>query len=351
MTPPLPSHAALRAALPPGLLRPSTPRALGYLLRDVLALAALHALAAGTDSAALAPLFVFAEGTLFWALFVLGHDCGHGAFSRRRRLNTIVGHLLHTPLLVPYHAWRLSHRLHHRHTGDLERDVVWQPLTAQQLTALSPFVRWLRLRGFLLVFPLYLLRGTPGRAYGSHYDPRCSLFAPHERAAVATSVALCGLWLAALAALAAWQGPAFVARHWLGPWLVFCVWAALVTYLHHTDPELPWYRGAAWSPLRGALATLNRRYGIFERVHHDAGCHVAHHLFPELPHYALRPATEALRPLVGDALRESRTPIWRALLEAARRCECVPASGEVARYAPRAAAEPSGAESSPATTW
>jgi len=347
---PPPVHAALRAALPSALLRPSTARSLGYLLRDAAVLAGLYAFAAAADSPWLAPLFVFAEGTLFWALFVLGHDCGHGSFSRHRRLNTIVGHALHTPLLVPYHAWRLSHRRHHRHTGDVERDAVWFPLTPAQLEALPPLVRWLRLRGVLLVFPLYLLRGTPGRAHGSHYDPRCSLFAEHERGAVATSVALCALWLAALVALAAWQGPAFVARHWLAPWLVFCGWAGLVTYLHHTDPDVPWYRGAGWNPLRGALATVNRRYGVLEAVHHDAGCHVAHHLFPELPHYALRPATEALRPLLGDALRESREPVLRALVTALRRCETVPETGERVCYAPLGPPAPSGAASSPATT-
>ncbi|HVP29231.1 MAG TPA: fatty acid desaturase [Myxococcota bacterium] len=347
---PTPDPVALRAALPVALLRPSTVRSFGYVLRDGAALVGVYALASAVDSPWLTPLFAFAEGTLFWALFVLGHDCGHGAFSRHRRLNTIVGHALHTPLLVPYHAWRISHRLHHRHAGDVERDATWFPLTPVQLAALPGAVRWLRLRGFLLVFPLYLLRGTPGRAHGSHFDPRCSLFAEHERRAVATSVALCACWLLGLASLTAWQGPAFVARHWLAPWFVFCLWAALVTYLHHTDPDVPWYRGAAWSPLRGALATVNRRYGPFERIHHDAGCHVAHHLFPELPHYALRPATEALRPLLGEALRESHAPVLRALFTAARECEAVAETGEVVRYARLAAPAPSGAASSPATT-
>jgi omega-3 fatty acid desaturase (delta-15 desaturase) len=347
---PLPELRALRAALPAALLRPSTTRSLAYLARDAALLGASYAAATRLEAPALMPLLAFVQGTLFWALFVLGHDCGHGSFSRHRRLAALVGHLVHTPLLVPYHAWRISHRAHHRHTGDVERDATWFPLTPAQLEALPPFVRWLRLRGFLLVFPLYLARGTPGRDHGSHYAPRCSLFAADERRGVAASVGLCAAWLGVLGVLGVVYGPGFVARHWLAPWLVFCVWAALVTYLHHTDPAVPWYRGAAWTPLRGALATVNRRYGPFERLHHDAGCHVAHHLFPELPHYALRAATEALRPLLGEQLRESREPVLRALVTAARRCETVSAEGEVLRYAPRAQPPPRGAESSPATT-
>jgi len=30
------------------------------------------------------PLFWFVQGTLFWCLFVIGHDCGHGSFSKTR---------------------------------------------------------------------------------------------------------------------------------------------------------------------------------------------------------------------------------------------------------------------------
>jgi omega-3 fatty acid desaturase (delta-15 desaturase) len=211
------------------------------------------------------------------------------------------------------------------------------PLTQAQLEALPRFSRWLRLRGFLLAFPFYLLRGTPGREYGSHYDPRCALFRPGERRRVALSVALCGLWLLGLAALALWQGPTGVLRHFFLPWLVFCLWAALVTYLHHTDPAVPWYRDPEWTPLRGALATVDRSYGLFEAVHHQAGCHTAHHLFPAIPHHQLRRATAALRPILGEALRASPAPIWRALPASAQRCQVIAPTGAEVRYEARVA--------------
>jgi fatty acid desaturase len=39
-----------------------------------------------------------------------------------------------------------------------------------------------------------------------------------------------------------------------------------------------WCRGEQWSYLRGGLTTLDRDYGIFNKIHHDIGTHVVHHL-------------------------------------------------------------------------
>ena len=46
------------------------------------------------------PVYWFLQGTMMWALFVLGHDCGHGSFSKSRILNDIVGNFLHSIILV-----------------------------------------------------------------------------------------------------------------------------------------------------------------------------------------------------------------------------------------------------------
>jgi len=347
----------LRDAVPAQCFRPSTARSFGHLAFDLALLAALFFAGTHVEGAGWHAGLVFLEGTLFWSLFVIGHDCGHGAFSRHPRWNRWVGHALHTPLLVPYHAWRLSHRAHHRHTGDVDRDEAWPPLTRAQLGEASPAARFLRLRAFPLAFPFYLLRNGPARA-GSHYDADGPLFRDVERPAVRRSVGTCALFAAGLG-VAAWQiGPGVVARHWLAPWLVFCVWAAVVTYLHHTDPHVPWYRGAGWSPLRGALTSIDRRYGPFERIHHDAGCHVVHHLFPRIPHYRLREAARSIEPLLGAHYRHAEVGVARSLWRAARRCQVIPEEGERVCYEPLAppragagATPPSGAGSSPATRW
>lgn len=94
------------------------------------------------------------------------------------------------------------------------------------------------------------------------------------------------------------------------------MWLDIVTYLHHHgyETKLPWYRGKVnffclcfkkrnvfcivlmyktvlffqeWSYLRGGLTTIDRDYGWFNKIHHDIGTHVIHHLFPQIPHYHL----------------------------------------------------------------
>jgi omega-3 fatty acid desaturase (delta-15 desaturase) len=58
-------------------------------------------------------------------------------------------------------------------------------------------------------------------------------------------------------------------------------------------------RGEAWSYLRGGLTCLDRDYGIFHKITHNIGTHVVHHLFPQIPHYHLVDATEAVKPVLG----------------------------------------------------
>jgi omega-3 fatty acid desaturase (delta-15 desaturase) len=78
--------------------------------------------------AMLVVLYWAVQGTFFMALFVLGHDCGHGSFSDHHLLNDVVGTITHGFLMVPYYQWKLSHRNHHKHTGNIDKDEVFYPV-------------------------------------------------------------------------------------------------------------------------------------------------------------------------------------------------------------------------------
>ena len=46
--------------------------------------------------------YAVVTGTVAMGLWVLAHECGHGAFSDVRWLQDTVGFVLHSFLLVPY---------------------------------------------------------------------------------------------------------------------------------------------------------------------------------------------------------------------------------------------------------
>lgn len=52
----------------------NTWRSMGYLALDVAIVAGLAVVAGTVNQAWLWPLYWFAQGTMFWALFVVGHD-------------------------------------------------------------------------------------------------------------------------------------------------------------------------------------------------------------------------------------------------------------------------------------
>jgi hypothetical protein len=54
-------------------------------------------------------------------LFMIQHDCGHGAFFHRRATNDWVGRAIGVLTLTPYDFWRRKHAIHHSTSGNLER--------------------------------------------------------------------------------------------------------------------------------------------------------------------------------------------------------------------------------------
>ncbi|MEM6451114.1 MAG: DUF3474 domain-containing protein [Cyanobacteria bacterium P01_D01_bin.105] len=321
----------LRNAIPDYCFQPSAWRSLSYFFLDIGIIAGLYAIAHSINSWLFFPLFWFAQGTMFWALFVVGHDCGHGSFSKSKWLNNLIGHLSHTPILVPYHGWRISHRTHHANTGNIDTDESWYPMSKDMYDEMSPSARALRFGFFLFAYPFYLFFRSPGRQ-GSHFLPSSPLFRESEKWDVITSTTCIVLFVAFLGYIGFTAGPLFLINYYIMPYLVFVVWLDLVTYLHHTEDDIPWYRNDNWYFLKGAISTIDRDYGLFNSIHHNIGTHVAHHIFLNMPHYYLKDATEAIKPVMGDYFRESKEPIFKSLWRSARECIYVPNEGQKVYY-------------------
>jgi fatty acid desaturase len=127
------------------------------------------------------------------------------------------------------------------------------------------------------------------------------------------------------------------ATRYLGPYLIVNFWLIFYTFLQHTDKSLPHYEESGWfvvvcgcaffSPdflslewnfVRGALATIDRPYHVFDFFHHEIGTSrkssssflvfpfftienqdVLHHFFSRIPHYYAAEATLAIKPILG----------------------------------------------------
>ncbi|MEO1508968.1 MAG: fatty acid desaturase, partial [Cyanobacteria bacterium J06633_23] len=153
----------LKEAIPDYCFEPSTGRSLAYFFLDIGIIAGLYGIAYSLDSWLFFPLFWLMQGTMFWALFVVGHDCGHRSFSKHMWLNNLIGHLSHTPILVPFHGWRISHRTHHANTGNIDTDESWYPISEDTYNEMDAIGKAIRFNLFLLAYPFYLFKRSPGR--------------------------------------------------------------------------------------------------------------------------------------------------------------------------------------------
>jgi len=321
----------VKEAIPAECFESSAWRSLSYFFLDVGIITGLYFIASAIDSWFFWPIFWLMQGTMFWALFVVGHDCGHGSFSRYKWLNNLIGHLSHAPILVPFHGWRISHRTHHSNTGSIENDESWYPVTEEMYQNMGFVDRFARFKLILFLYPIYLFRRSHGRK-GDHFRPSSPLFRPSEKWDVITSTISCILMVLLLAFLTSQWGFMWLVKYYLGPYVVFVMWLDFVTFLHHTDPDIPWYRGEDWYFLKGALSTIDHDYGFINDIHHNIGTHVVHHIFHTIPHYNLKTATEAVKPLLGEYYRKSDRNIWSAFWRGYTSCYFVSNEGSKVYY-------------------
>lgn len=299
------SEAALRAAIPDRCFQPNVWRSLCYLIFDLLLIAACYAALSHTSVWYFEWSLIFMIGTLCWSIFVIGHDAGHGAFSKNRKINTAIGILTHAAILVPYRGWQRSHAQHHMKTGHLQDEEVFRPGRADQNTLFRKLL--FRSGIFVLIgWPMYKLGFRNITTYdpigGSHYLPTSDLYTKSVRVSWYLSLLALAGFMAIYITLGVVYGWGFFAKYILAPYLIYGMCLTFVTYMQHVSPEVPVYDRADWTRLKGALATVDRNYGPFNWLTHNIGnLHVIHHLYPTIPHYRLQEATDAVRPLLGEA--------------------------------------------------
>lgn len=254
------------------------------------------AVVVGYVAIAVAPWFLlpvawFFTGTALTGFFVVGHDCGHRSFAKRRWVNDWVGHIMMLPLIYPFHSWRLLHDHHHVHTNKLHVDNAWEPWTVEGFREANPFYRTL-----YRVFRGKLWWMASIAHWGKlHFD--LQQFHPRDRAQVKVSIAAVVIFAAILfPTLYVTVGLWGIVKFWLMPWLGYHFWMSTFTLVHHTIPEIQFHPAATWYPVPAQLAgTVHCTYPKWvEVLCHDINVHVPHHISVGIPSYNLRKAHASL---------------------------------------------------------
>jgi len=268
-------------------------------------------------------------GTMATGLWVLGHECGHYAFSVVGWKNNLLGFILHSSLLVPYFSWQHSHFVHHTRTNHMTEGEGYVPDTIEKPSGkfkmkLREFIgtdAWAIKEIFsvlMLGWPFYMFLGKSGgpkRGFTSHFFVPNKLFPLKKLPKVLLSDLGVGIVFLALYIWTQKRNFLEVLAVYLGPYLVVNAWLTGYTWLQHSDIDIPHYDEDGWDWLTGALSTIDRGYPEFiNALHFDIGStHVLHHLFSALPHYHAKEATNFIKKVLGVRYNYDGRNVWEAL--------------------------------------
>ena len=229
------------------------------------------------------PFILLAAGFTVRA-FIIFHDCGHGAFFRSRRANTIVGFVTGIVSFTPYFAWRKSHALHHAASGDLDRRGVgdiWM-MTVDEFRQASTWQQlWYRIyrNPFILfvVGPVLMFLVFERIPRGDRPEERRSIWI--------TNIALLGVallmsWLIGFWTYVALQLSVLAIAATAGVWLF---------YVQHQYEDVYWERHGEWNYAVVAVegSSFYKLPRVLQWFTGNIGFHHIHHLSPRIPNYNL----------------------------------------------------------------
>eukprot|EP00308_Calcidiscus_leptoporus_P009071 CAMPEP_0119401238 /NCGR_PEP_ID=MMETSP1334-20130426/142269_1 /TAXON_ID=127549 /ORGANISM="Calcidiscus leptoporus, Strain RCC1130" /LENGTH=443 /DNA_ID=CAMNT_0007425153 /DNA_START=33 /DNA_END=1364 /DNA_ORIENTATION=+ len=349
----IPSKIQIKDVVPARCFKRDTAKSLFYAAQSTVLTLACGALGCAIPMKLLAlPLwaaYAAVTGTVATGCWVVAHECGHGAFCDNRRLQTAIGYVLHSALLVPYFSWQRSHAVHHAHTNHITEGETHVPLVVNGRQGLENvggegelhragelgrdvYGAMQLLLHLLVGWPAYLLFGaTGGPKYGAsnHFIPArpfsAALWPANWPKKVWLSDAGIVVVLGVLSSLAFKLGVARVLALYALPLMVTNMWLVGYTWLQHTDVDVPHLAKADFSFMRGAFLSIDRPYGpLFDFLHHRIGStHVAHHIDCAIPHYHAKEATNAIKTAFPKAYLYDPTPVHQALWRVARNCIAV----------------------------
>jgi omega-6 fatty acid desaturase (delta-12 desaturase) len=218
-------------------------------------------------------------------IFIIFHDCGHGAFFKSQRAAAIVGFVAGVLTFTPYEQWRRNHAIHHATAGDLDRRGIGDIYTMTVDEYLS--APWIKRLGYrLLRNPLVILGLAPLWVF--IIAPRFAKRSDGVRekwSVVWTNLALLAIFSVASLTIG-WK--AYVMIQLPLMWGVGAVGIWLF-YVQHQFPGVYWARHEQWDYFKSAVqgASFYKLPKLLQWFTGNIGFHHIHHLGPRIPNYLL----------------------------------------------------------------
>lgn len=231
------------------------------------------------------PLAIINAGFLA-RIFIIFHDCTHGAFFKSRRLCHIVGHVCGILAFTAFRDWRYAHLLHHATSSNLDKrghgDI--KMMTLKEYYASSKLKKYIY-RLYRNPFFLFII-APPFKFIILNRIPNQFKWNKNLVSQIITTGALLLIFAIAWKTIGIRnyfliQIPIISTAGSIGIWLF---------YVQHQFQNAYWSRTNDWDPLKAAMhgASFYNLPPVLRWFTGSIGYHHIHHLLPNIPNYNLK---------------------------------------------------------------
>jgi acyl-lipid omega-6 desaturase (Delta-12 desaturase) len=220
-------------------------------------------------------------------LFMIQHDCGHGAFFGQRDADDWTGRAISILTLTPYDCWRRAHAMHHATSGDLDQrgigDIV--TLTVAEYQARSAWGRFTYrfYRHPVVLFglgPAWLFLIQQRLPFGLMRAGATPWISTMVTNLVIAALAVGLIWLIGIVPFLLVHVPIVLIASTAGVWLF---------YVQHQFEDTHWSEHSDWQFQQAALhgSSYYDLPVILRWFTANIGIHHVHHMSSKVPYYRL----------------------------------------------------------------
>jgi omega-6 fatty acid desaturase (delta-12 desaturase) len=251
-------------------------------------------------------------------------------------MNRLLATICFFPSWYPFTPWIRGHNhLHHGWTNVGECDYSWRPVSPAAYRAMPAWRRlverayrsWWGLWAHSIVEIWWKHMAMPRESDRRYLSARW-LFADRLFVAACVAGVSAAGWLAGPRWSTLAGGPelapaVIVAMVVVAPWWIFHVMFSVVTFLHHTHQDVPWFRTKRESSYFAGQVQSTVHVEMprwLERLLHNITVHSAHHVDPRIPFRHLPGAQARIKSAFAADVRTERWSL-RSFIAVTRTCQ------------------------------